>query len=1031
MSDDRCKVATTEVVAAERTSPGRALERLVALQEVTAEFSQVATQAEIARIVVTRGVSVLGARRGLMALVGPDGVHLEIVGAVGYASDAIQLFQGRSVNEPLPLPRAIRRNEPIFIEDVGSETPYDPALGKAALMTGAAALAAVPLAAGGRVLGGLGFSYDQPRPFDEEDRPFFLALARQCAQALDRARLYESERGARTRAERVVGQACRLERVTSRLARAMTASEIAEATIDEGTGAIEADVGALWLLSPDGTSREMVRSAGMSDQAVGSFGRLAMNRSVPVADSILRRQPIWLESWDEYQRLYPESLERVLRSEAGPGEFSTACLPLFIDSQMLGCLALAFLHDRTIDEDERSFMVTLSRHVALALERVRLFDAQQRTAERLSAANRMFETVVSASPTAIMVLDLDGTVRLWNEASQRIFGWSEAEVLGGFVPTVDETQRDQLVADLARIVGGERMMAVEARLLTKDRGAIDVAVWAACIRDPAGKIQCVSIVADISDRKRAEEAHETARQALQLAEERMRLAVEATRLGTWDLMIPTGSLSWDQRCRELFQVPPGAPITCGTFIDAVHPEDAERVRLAIDRATAPGSDGRYEAEFRAITWRDREVRWITARGQCLFDPQGNPVRFVGTMVDVTDDKRAAEELKRSVDRAQQAYAAAQDAERRKDEFLAMLGHELRNPLAPIQTALQLIRLRGDHALERERTIIERQVRHLERLVSDLLDVSRITQGKIQLKKERLEMAEIIAKALELTRPLLEQRDHKLTLNVPYEGLLVEGDHVRLTQVMTNLLTNAAKYTEPGGNISVHARREGDEVIARVKDSGAGLSPELLPAVFDLFTQASQTLARSEGGLGLGLTIAKSLVEMHGGRIEAFSDGLGRGSEFVVRLPASGVAKIDQEPDAGASLAREPGQHPSARVLVVDDNRDAVEILAETLQIEGHHVDVAYDGPSALEIAARCNPDVVLLDIGLPVLDGYEVARRLRRQSGGDQMNLIAVTGYGQECDRARAVEAGFDEHLVKPVDLHVLLHTVEQYAHAH
>jgi signal transduction histidine kinase len=423
--------------------------------------------------------------------------------------------------------------------------------------------------------------------------------------------------------------------------------------------------------------------------------------------------------------------------------------------------------------------------------------------------------------------------------------------------------------------------------------------------------------------------------------------------------------------------------------------------------------------------RHSDCRWIAARGQCWFDERGEPTRFVGTAVDVSDRKRAAEQLARSAERAQQAYAAAKEAERRKDEFLAMLGHELRNPLAPIHTTLQLLRLRGETALMRERTIIERQTLHLERLVSDLLDVSRITRGKIQLQRERMEVSEIVAKAIELTAPLLEQKKHRLVIEVPSRGMIVEGDHVRLTQVMTNLLTNAAKYSEPGSEVRVTATRSAGGVVLRVKDTGAGISPELVPHIFDLFTQAPQTLARSEGGLGLGLTIAKSLVEMHGGQIHASSEGPGRGSEFVVALPRADTAAPAHPQTDDVSLAADRRGAHGARVLVVDDNRDAAETLAEALAHEGHEVAVAYDGASALELAARCGPEIVLLDIGLPVLDGYEVARRLRKAQARAPLKLIAVTGYGQENDRAKAAEAGFDAHVVKPVDLDLLLEALQ------
>jgi PAS domain S-box-containing protein len=359
--------------------------------------------------------------------------------------------------------------------------------------------------------------------------------------------------------------------------------------------------------------------------------------------------------------------------------------------------------------------------------------------------------------------------------------------------------------------------------------------------------------------------------------------------------------------------------------------------------------------------------------------------------------------------------SAEAANRAKDEFLAMLGHELRNPLAPILTALQLMKLRGGNALERERTVIERQVTHLTRLVDDLLDVSRIARGKVELKNEIVEMAEVVAKAIELASPLLEERTHVLTVDVPPRGLAVMGDSTRLSQVAANLLTNAAKYTNPGGHITVSAKLEGAEVVLRVRDTGVGIAPEFLPRVFDLFVQERQAIDRAHGGLGLGLTIVRSLVERHGGSVSARSDGPGRGSEFVVRLPSFG-GRSKQAIERTPSAAVRAGVG-GLRILVVDDNHDAAELLADVLTARGHQTRMAHDAPAALRVAAELNPDVALLDIGLPVMDGYELAARLRELPGLAKVRLIAVTGYGQESDRQKTQLAGFHRHLVKPVDV--------------
>jgi PAS domain S-box-containing protein len=383
--------------------------------------------------------------------------------------------------------------------------------------------------------------------------------------------------------------------------------------------------------------------------------------------------------------------------------------------------------------------------------------------------------------------------------------------------------------------------------------------------------------------------------------------------------------------------------------------------------------------------------------------------------------RCWESIERSrVEREREALLEqAESANRAKDEFLAMLGHELRNPLAPILTALHLMRLQQNHTFERERTVIERQVKHLTRLVDDLLDVSRIARAKVILELERMELQEIVNAALEVASPLLEERAHRVIVEVPPHGLAIDGDAARLTQVVSNLLTNAAKYTPPGGCIRLRGGLEGESVVLSVQDDGMGMTAEVLPHVFDLFVQGRQTIERALGGLGLGLTIVRSLVERHGGDVTAHSAGRDRGSEFVVRLPrATPVA----QPAAPATSERD-SHHDAARgtrLLVVDDNVDAAEMLAAALTSRGCVVQVAYDAPAALQIAATRDFDAALLDIGLPVIDGYELAARLRALHTMRGARLIAITGYGQASDRQRALAAGFDHHLVKPVDLRAL-----------
>lgn len=369
-----------------------------------------------------------------------------------------------------------------------------------------------------------------------------------------------------------------------------------------------------------------------------------------------------------------------------------------------------------------------------------------------------------------------------------------------------------------------------------------------------------------------------------------------------------------------------------------------------------------------------------------------------------------------------ARLAAEEANRTKDEFLAMLGHELRNPLAPIVSALQLLKLRGDSKSAREHEVIERQVKQMSRLVDDLLDVSRISRGTVVLKREPCDLRDALANGAEIAIPTFDRKGQQFEVVVPEHPLRIDGDEARLTQVFANLLNNAGKYTPDGGHIRLSVHGGDGEVVVEVRDTGVGIAPSLLPRVFELFVQGYQEPARAEGGLGIGLTLVRSLVELHGGSVEARSNAPDPGSAFIVRLPS---LEDSNHVAPRARPAVMPRSSRQRRVLLVDDNPDARLLLVELLQAFGHEVQSAGDADGALRIVEGFTPDVAILDIGLPGIDGYELARRLRRIPALHGIRLLALTGYGQPADAERAKAAGFDEHLVKPLDIHsVLAHVV-------
>jgi len=515
--------------------------------------------------------------------------------------------------------------------------------------------------------------------------------------------------------------------------------------------------------------------------------------------------------------------------------------------------------------------------------------------------------------------------------------------------------------------------------------------------DGAGQpLYLFGIHKDVTERKLIDEK-------LRASEHRLKIALAAVQMGTYHRDWRTNDLDCSAVCKANFGQSPDATFTSDDMVEAIHPDDRDRVRAVVQQAEQNREE--FQEEVRVI-WPDGSLHWIFFCGRVMYETDGQPLYSDGVTLDVTERKVLEESLRHKT-----------ESLHRKDEFLATLAHELRNPLAPIRNSVQILtKCSDDPAMVAQSCeVLDRQVRHMVRLLDDLLDVSRVDRGKITLQKAPVDLAQVVSAAVEGSRPLIEARRHKLMISLPESPLFVEADATRLAQVLSNLLNNAAKYTDDGGRIDLIAERVNAEMRLRVRDNGIGIPPEKLPQVFEMFAQVESDTERSQGGLGIGLTLARRLVEMHGGKIEAHSAGLGKGSEFVVRMPALTEPLAEPIRKPVENLSRQAA-NVLRRVLIVDDNKDSAESLAALLRLDGHEVCLAYDGLTALEEARAFQPDFMFLDINLPEMDGYEVARRLRLDPELRGITLVAMTGYGQKEDRRRTQKAGFDHHFVKPID---------------
>jgi PAS domain S-box-containing protein len=651
---------------------------------------------------------------------------------------------------------------------------------------------------------------------------------------------------------------------------------------------------------------------------------------------------------------------------------------------------------------------TLTFSFASALALALLFGVHllsKHSREQLRREAAWLSTTLRSIGDAVIATNGLGRVIFMNGLAEKLTAWTTDEARGKPLSEVFRISNE----DTGSIVEGpvprvlrEGMivgLASSTILTAKDGTARPIENSGAPIKDD-GRVQGVVLVfRDASETREAE-------RRIRESEERYRSLVAATTHTVW-----IASPDFRSSSTLTGQDPVGLPGEAnagGGWLDDIHPEDREPTR----RAFAHALRGRaiYEIEHR-VRSRDDTFRHYLVRALPLLDKAGAIREWIGTSTDITDRKHAQEARDR-------LFQEIEANDKRKDEFLAMLAHELRNPIAAIANSVMLATHSGlQEHIDWSMEVINRQIKHLTRLIDDLLDVSRINRGKIELRRHVLDVTPVIDNAIESARPLMAERRHELSVSLERGNLWVDVDPTRLEQVVINLLTNAAKYTENGGHIWLSAGHDDGDVVITVKDTGVGIPPDKLPEMFELFAQGDRTLARSEGGLGIGLTVVRKLAEAHGGQVTAWSAGIDKGSEFSVRLPAA------RRPDSGEAQAigpAEPTDRP-ARILIVDDNVDMAKGMAKLLRLLGHDVQTAYNGREAIDMARICRPEVVLLDIGLPVMDGFAVVEMLRQDGSCANALFIAISGYGQDEDRRRSREAGFDDHLVKPIDYHALL----------
>jgi PAS domain S-box-containing protein len=859
---------------------------------------------------------------------------------------------------------------------------------------------------------------------DGHEFPVELAISRIATGGAPQFTAYLREIESRVRHEKL--RAVRLA-ITQSLAEAKTATEAAQSILRAVCEGLNWDLGFYWVVDRETQTLRCAQSWHKFGATVSEFEQVCRNRTFVCGAGLPGRmwetgKPAWIFEIardDNFPRLRP-AIQEGLQSAFG--------CPIIADNRTLGVIEFFTHQRRRVDTDLMEMMESVSGQIGQFIERAN-------AEEEIRLQAQLLDSVAQA----VIVFDDDGSIIYWNRFAETLFGWASSEALGHNILDVliPASEREKTAAAFDKLRAGETF---SGEMLVERRGQQTfpaLVTQTPIFGDDKMLKAVIGVFSDNTERQRLEhslrflaDASATLSALVDYEATLQQIArLAVPQFADWcgiDLAGSTGSL---ERVAVAHVDP--AKVELARELNRRYPLDPRAGRGILHAFRTGRSDMMTEVSESSMLERAvddehrRMLKEIGVRSYMCVPLKGRS-RTLGVVTFVTaesgrlynrSDLGFAEELARraaiAIENAQ-LYADLREADRRKDEFLATLAHELRNPLAPIRNALEVQKLPGiDPAVvEETRDVMERQFQQLVRLVDDLLDVSRVMRGKIELRLEQVDLATVVARAIETTRPLIEAQGHSLKIEMA-EPLLVNADPVRLAQVVGNLLANAAKYTERGGQISLTAKRDGNQAVLTLRDNGIGIAPEMLAQIFELFVQADHSPTRSQGGLGIGLTLVKNLVAMHGGTVSAHSEGLGKGSEFAVRLPLAATTVKRAE---NSGIQNPETATAGFRLLIVDDNEDAANSLAVLLRLQGHLVNVAHNGPEAICAAMDFRPDAILLDIGMPGMDGYEVAKQIRQLPELTGVVIAALTGWGQEEDRRRTKAAGFNYHLVKPLD---------------